>query len=139
MECPPGFSVRNLQPERAQARMIVGPSTEPPAILPVGVLDGQIIDAGNADSHQAFRIELPILVAVGTEELAAVVVPLIGEANGDTIVLERPNLLDKAVIEFLRPLACQERNNFSATGKEFGTVAPSAVFGVCQRHCDRIA
>jgi hypothetical protein len=57
-------------------------------------LDWQVIDAGDAQVHQPVFIELPVLVAIAAEPIAAIVVPFVGEANRDSVLVERPNLFD---------------------------------------------
>jgi hypothetical protein len=57
-------------------------------------LDWQVIDAGDAQMHQPVLIELPVLVAIAAEPIAAIVVPFVGEANRDSVLVERPNLFD---------------------------------------------
>ena len=91
--------------------MIVGSSAERPEKPAVGLRDRQIVDAGDASAHQPVVVEFPVLIAVAAEPVTAVVVPLIGEAHGDAITAERPELLDQAIIELAVPLARQERND----------------------------
>src|SRR4051812_5943250 len=74
-----------LKPETTQPRMVVGPPAEPPVVLAVGFGDGMFVDAGNAPLHQPVGVELPVLVAVGSEPEAVIVVILIGEAHGDAV------------------------------------------------------
>ena len=62
-------------------------------------------------------VELPVLVAVGAEPVAAVVVPLVGEAHRDAVVGEGPELLDQPVVELARPLALQERDDRVAAAR----------------------
>ena len=88
--------------------MIVWTSAERPAVLTVRFLDRQIINAGNTTSHKAIFVEFPVLVAIRTEPVARVVVPLIGKAYCDPILLKSPELLDEAVIQLLCPLALKE-------------------------------
>jgi len=54
-------------------------------ILAFALLDRKIVDAGDAQAHQAAFVEFPILVAIAAEPMAAVVVPFIGKAHGDAI------------------------------------------------------
>ena len=91
-----------------------GPAAERPVVLAVGLRDREVVDAGEAPLHQALRVELPVLVAVGAEPVAVVVVLLVGEAHGDAVVSARPQLLDQAVVELLRPFAPQERPHLLA-------------------------
>src|SRR6185312_2909227 len=62
-----------------------------------------IVDAGFASAHQAVLVELPLLVAVGAMPLAGIVMPFILKAHGDAIVVERPEILDQAILMFLCP------------------------------------
>src|SRR5262249_59750627 len=66
------------QAERREPGVIVGPSSERPVKLALVRGDRQVVDAGDAQTHQPLVIELPVLVAVGAEVLAAVVVPFVG-------------------------------------------------------------
>ena len=84
-------------------------------------------------------VELPILIAVAAKPAAAVVVPLVGEAHGDAVLAECPELLDQAVLQLARPLAQQEGLNRLAALQEFGAIAPLAVDRVGQRDPRRIA
>ena len=69
------------------------------------LLDWRVIDAGDAQVHQPMLTELPVLVAIAAEAIAALVVPLVGEANRDSVLAERANLLDQAVVKLAIPLA----------------------------------
>jgi hypothetical protein len=51
--------------------MIVWSASKGPVELAIGRGDGQVVDAGDAQEHQALVVELPILVPVGPEMLAA--------------------------------------------------------------------
>jgi len=84
--------------------MIIGPASQRPMILAFALFDWQIIDAGDAQAHQPVLVELPILVAIAAKPIAAIIVPFVGEANRDSVLAKRPNLLDQTVIEFAIPL-----------------------------------
>src|SRR5215831_3780426 len=84
-------------------------------------------------------IELPVLVAVATEPVPAVIVPLVGETHGDAVVAVRPYLLDQPVVELLIPLASKERLNGLAPLEELRAITPAAADGIGQRHPRRIA
>src|ERR1700739_3459035 len=103
------FIVCLLEAEIAQAGMIVRAAAERPVIFAVGFGNRRIVDAGDPPAHQPFAVELPILVAVRAEPGAAVVMPFIGEADGDAIVGEGPQLLDQAIVELPVPFAGKER------------------------------
>src|SRR5262245_7686899 len=107
--------------------MVVGPAAERPAVLAVGLGAGMLVDAGAAAGHQPALVELPVLVAVGAEPEAVVVVVLVGEAHGDAVAGEGPQLLDQAVVELLRPLAAQEGLDRRAPVDELDAIAPLAV------------
>src|SRR4029450_11231340 len=82
--------------------------------------------------------ELPVLVAVGTEVLAAVVEPLVREAHGDPVAGEGPELLDEAIVELPVPLAREELHDRRAALEELGPVSPAAVLAVREGHGVRI-
>ena len=50
-------------------------------ILTVVFLDREIVDACNSKAGEPVLIVLPVLISVGTEPVAAVVMTLIGEAS----------------------------------------------------------
>ena len=85
--------------------MIVRPATERPVIFSLALPDGQIIDAGDPDTHQTVLVKFPIFIAVAAEPVAAIVAPFVGEADGDTILPKCPELLDQPVVELATPLA----------------------------------
>ena len=85
--------------------MIVGPAPQRPVILAFAFFDWQLVDAGDAQAHQPVLIELPVLVAIAAKPIAAIIVPFVGETNCDSVLAERPNLLDQAVIELAIPFA----------------------------------
>ena len=55
----------------------------------------QIVNAGDAQAHQAVGVELPVLVAMAAKPLAAVIVPFIGEPHRDAVLAKGPELLDQ--------------------------------------------
>ena len=101
--------------------------------------DRDVIDAGLATAHQTVLVELPLFVAIGAVPLAVGVMPFVLKANGDAVVVERPEVLDQAIVQLVRPFARQERDNRVAACKKLGAVTPAAVFGVSQRNANRIA
>src|SRR5271170_6742073 len=119
--------------------MLVGTPAGGPEILAVGFGNRQVVDAGDAPTHEAVVIELPELVAVGAEPLAAVVMPFVGEAHRHPVVAKPPQLLDKPVVELLVPFAREERADGLPAVDELDAIAPSAVGCVGQRHPRRIA
>src|SRR5918993_5835652 len=128
-----------LEPEAAQSRMVVGSAAERPVVLAVGLGDRMFVDAGDAPLHQAAGIELPVLVAVGAEPEAVVVVVFVGEAHGDAVGSAGPQFLDQAVVELARPFAAQEGLDLGPAIDELGAVAPFAVGRVGQRQAGGIA
>src|SRR6266446_2325873 len=91
--------------ELAQARMAVWSATKRPMILTVVFLDRKIVDACNSKAGKPVLIVLPILISVGTEPVAAVVMTLIGEANSNPIFTKGPDLLNEAIVQLVRPFA----------------------------------
>src|SRR5690348_4939176 len=83
--------------------------------------------------HESELVELPVLVAVGTEPVARIVVPFVGEAHRDAISLAGPDFLDEPVVELPGPLALQEFDDGRAPGEELRAVAPRTIYRVRQR------
>ena len=108
-------------------------------IFALAVLDGKVVDAGDAKPHQAVLVELPVFVAVAAVPIVAVIVPFVGEAHGDAVFAERPELLDQAIVELAVPLALQEGLDLLAPVEKLGAVAPAAVHRVGQHHARGIA
>src|SRR5258705_2335465 len=119
--------------------MFVGTTPERPMILPPALFNREIVDAGDAPPHEAMLVELPVLVAVGAEPVAGVVVPLVGETHGDAVAVKRPKFLDEAIVQFLAPLAGQELDNGLAAREKLSAIAPDAVRRVGQGNSLRIA
>jgi len=70
--------------------------------------DRKVIDARNAQAHQAVLVELPVLVAVTAKPAATVIVPFIRETNGYAILAKGPQLFDEAVVQLASPLPPQK-------------------------------
>ena len=104
--------------------MIVGSAAEGPMIFAIVVADGQVVDAGDATAHVAVFVEFPVLIAVGAEPIAGIVMPFVGKSDGDAVCLKCPEFFDEAIVEFFVPLSREELNDGVASGQEFGTVAP---------------
>ena len=98
--------------------MVVGPAAERPMELALVGRDRQVVDAGVAHAHQSVLVELPILVSVGPEPVAGVVVPLVRKAHGDAVAGESPEFFREAVVELAIPFAGQERNDLVPSRQE---------------------
>src|SRR6267143_2954319 len=127
------------QAEFGKSRVVVGTTTERPMILPIALLNREVVDAGNASPHKSMLVELPVFVAIGTEPMPRVVMPLVGKSDGDTIAVKCPKFFDETIIEFLVPFAGEESNNGFAAREEFRAVAPDAIVGVGERDTFRVA
>jgi len=57
--------------------MIVRAAAKQRELFPLALPDRGIVDAGNAQAHQAMLVEFPVFVAVAAKPVAAVVMPLI--------------------------------------------------------------
>src|SRR5882762_4463833 len=123
----------------AQRRVIVRPPAEWPVVLAVTLLDGSVVDARDPNSHEAVLVELPVFIAVTAVPLARVVAPLVGETHRNPILAAAPDFLNKAVIEFAVPFACQKRLNGLASLQKLRTIAPADVRGVRKRDSRGIA
>ena len=95
--------------------MIIRAPPKWPVIFAIWFRDGEIVDGRKAKGHEPVVIELPILVAIGSIPVTRVVVPFVGEANRDAIAGKRPELLDEPVVQLLRPLPREKRNDFLAS------------------------
>ena len=98
-----------LEPEIAQARVIVGTAAKRPVILAPALLDRQVVNAGNTHAHESVLIEFPVLVAIAAKPASAIVMPFVGETYRDAALAESPDFLDQAVVKLATPPACQER------------------------------
>src|SRR4051794_35640085 len=101
--------------------MIVRPPAQWPPELAVGVRNRVLIDAGVSGTHEAVLGELPVLIAVGSEPVSAVIVVLVSVADRDAVLGKGPELLDKAVIELFRPFPSQKRLDSVTPSHELGT------------------
>jgi hypothetical protein len=61
------------------------------------------------------------------EPVARIVMPFIGEAKVDPIVLKRPKLLDQSVVQLPRPFALEKRDDLLSADNELGPVPPTAL------------
>jgi hypothetical protein len=118
--------------------MVGGSATERPMILPIALLNREIVDAGNPSPHESILVEFPILVAIGAEPMASVVMPLVGKADGDPLAVKSPKLFDETIIQLLIPLAGEKLNDGFSAGKEFNSVAPNAVGCISERNSFRV-
>src|SRR5579872_4557099 len=119
--------------------MIIRPPSQRPAILAVAFVDRGVVDAGDAPAHEAFFVELPELVAIRPEPIAAIVTPLIGETDRDAILTESPQLLDEAIVKLAAPFAGQEGGDRFAAFKELHAVPPATIGRIGERHANRVA
>src|SRR5262245_52811615 len=119
--------------------MIIRPATEWPVVFALTVFDREIIDAGDPPPHQAFRVELPILVSVAAKPVTGIIVPFIGKAHGDPIVAECPHFLNQPIIELAIPFESEERLDFPGLMHVLGSVSPKAIGGIGDSYAGRIA
>src|ERR1041385_7616838 len=119
--------------------MIIRTSAERPMKLPIVFPDREVIDAGDAQPHQAMFVECPVLVAVTAEPIAAVVAPFVGEAHGNTVIVKCPQLLDEPVVELTSPLAAEKSFDRASALEELNAVSPAAADRVGERDASGIA
>src|SRR5258708_22482565 len=119
--------------------MVVGAPPDRPVVKAITLADRKVIDAGNAASHQAALVKLPILVTERPKPVAAVIMPLIGETYRDAVLAETPQLFDQTVVQFAIPFTCQKGRDLFAAANEIGTVPPLACQCVGKRHTLGIA
>jgi hypothetical protein len=119
--------------------VIIGTSAKRPVIFALAIFDRQVVDAGDAPSHQALIIEFPILVTIAAKPLAGMVVPFICKAHGYPVVAKRPDLLDQPIVQLAIPFAREKCLDGLAATNELGAVAPDAVQRIGKRDFGRIA
>src|ERR1700754_2602459 len=93
----------------------------------LGLLDREIVDAGEAPLHQTVLSKLPVFVAVRTKPVSRLVVPFVGEAHVDTVSGKGPQLLDETIVELISPFARQKSDDLVPAPHNFGPIAPGAV------------
>src|SRR5258708_17156885 len=117
-----------LQVEVGKAGMIGGTGTRAiPVEFSLRCLDPQVVDAGKPALHKAAWREIPVLVSVGAEPVERVVVPFIGEANGDPVLGEGPQFLDQAIVELPGPLARQEFDDAAPPLNQLAAISPLSI------------
>src|SRR5215213_8780021 len=94
--------------------------------------DGVLVNRRMPVLHQPVRVEFPILIPIGSEPGAAIVVMLVCEPHSDPVSGKRPELLDQTVFELLRPFPGEERFDCRTTDDELRAVPPMAVDGIGQ-------
>src|ERR1700751_3708488 len=104
--------------------MIIRTAPWCPVILPLRLLDWQIVDASKPPEHQPVLIEFPILIAIRAEPVPGVIVLFIGKTHGDTVSLERPKLFDQPIVQLFRPFASEKRDDFLPSIRKFRSVSP---------------
>src|SRR4030095_7065405 len=122
-----GCDERSSEAQIAQKGVFVRSAAEWPVKLAFAFGDRHVVDAGDSPAHQPVGIELPVLVAVAAEPVAAVVMPFVCEAHRDAVVVKGPEFLDQAIVELAVPLARQERLDGAASLQELGAVPPEAI------------
>ena len=70
--------------------MTVRPATGRPVVVAASFCDGHIVDARDAQAHEPVFVELPVFVAIGAEPVAGVIMPLVGEADGNSVSVKSP-------------------------------------------------
>lgn len=74
------------------------------------LLDWQIVDASITTMHDSVSHRTPALIAIGAIPVSSIV-PFVGEADSNPVVIEGPELFDQPAIELFIPLPPQEFHN----------------------------
>src|SRR5204862_6905948 len=101
--------------------MAVRAPPDRPVVQAITLADRKVVDAGNAASHQAALVKLPILVAERPKPDAVVVMPLIGETCRDADLAEARQLFDQAVLKSAIPFTCQKGGDLFAAANKTDT------------------
>jgi len=80
--------------------------------------------------HQSAGLEFPVFVPVGPIPIPGVVARFVREANSDSVPVERPQLLDKAILQFFGPLPREKRENLRPPSEKFRAIAPVTILRV---------
>jgi hypothetical protein len=68
--------------------MVVRPPPQRPVILPVGLGNGKVVDAGDVTPHNSVLVEFPVLVAVRPAlHLCPILKQLLAETNPELALL----------------------------------------------------
>ena len=110
--------------------MVVRAATQGPVVEPFALLNGKVVDAGDATHHQALVVEFIVFIALGAIPTGAVVVALISKPDGDAVISAGPEFFDQAVVEFAAPFALQKGNDGLAPLDKLGPIAPDAVAAI---------
>src|SRR2546430_9203874 len=129
---------RTLQAQLRQPGMTVRTAADRPVVLSFLLQDWQVVDARNSTAHEPSFIEFPVLVSVRTKPVARIIMPLVREADRDSVAFASPDLFDQAVVQFLVPLPGQEQDDSLAAGQELGTVSPHAIRRIRERNPMRV-
>src|SRR5262245_5971460 len=112
-------------------------ATANPTIAPIG--DGNVVDARFPSTHQAVVVEFPEFIAVTTEPLACIVMPLVLESHRDAALDEGPKRLHQTIVQFALPFPSEELLNVAAATYKLIAVPPNRVGGIAQGYANRIA
>src|SRR6195256_747251 len=96
-------------------------------IAALGFFNRIVVRAHVATPHQAFIIELPMLVAVSAVPLSFSVMPLVLKAHRNSFSRKAPKLLHQAVVEFQVPLPFQERFDRVVPLEELRPIPPLGI------------
>jgi hypothetical protein len=120
--------------------MAIRPATKIPTRFALDFGDRVLVDTRGTTFHQPVRGELPILVAIGTKPVAAVVMIFIVEAHRDAVTGVRSYLLDQTDNLVLLTICVQGiTDSRAAAVDEFRPFSPLAVRRMGQRNSCRIA
>ena len=105
--------------------MVVGTPPKRPAVFPIDLQNGQVVDRSKSHGHQSIIVEFPVFIAVRAIPVTRIIAPLVSETYGDPVRGKRPHFLDESVIQFLGPLAREESDDFISSIDELRAVPPS--------------
>ena len=89
-----------------------------------------LVDACVSRMHQPFRVEFPVLIAIGPKPIARVIVILVGKPDGNPVVQKCPEFLDKPVVQLSDPLPREQRDDLLTPVGELGSISPARIYCV---------
>ena len=87
------------------------------------LVDRQIVNPGDAPPHVPPFVEFPVFIAVGAKPSTGIVMPFIGEPDGDAVPVEEPEFFDQAIVQLLLPFFGRPARNFASNGGNGGVGA----------------
>src|SRR5436190_4999817 len=101
---------------------------------PLGLLDRNVVNRSATPPIEPVLIILPFFIPVCTEPVIRIIVIFVCETNCDSISVDRPQLLNQAIVEFFFPFSLKKFDDFFSSARKFSSISPGTISAVSQ--CD---